>query len=193
MRAAKTLVIDNYDSFTWNLVQALAALGARVQVVRNDAVSLREIEVLAPVRIVISPGPGRPRDAGVSTEVIRRFAGKTDILGVCLGHQCLAEVWGARVVHAPRPIHGKTSPVLHDGASVFHGLPRPLEAARYHSLAVSRRGLPACLEVTAWTADGVIMGLRHREHRVAGVQFHPESFLTPWGPRLLANFLEGRL
>ena len=187
------LVIDNYDSFTYNLVQALGELGVRATVVRNDAAGLEDLGAMAPRRIVISPGPGTPADAGLSTDVVRRFAGKADILGVCLGHQCIGVAYGAKVVHAPSPMHGKTSRVRHQRVSVFRGLPSPFTAARYHSLAVSTRGLPACLEVTAWTDDGVIMGLRHRQHHTVGVQFHPESFLTPWGPKLLENFLRGRL
>ena len=187
------LIIDNYDSFTYNLVQAFGVLGARAQVVRNDEVTVDEIETLAPARIVISPGPGRPKDAGVSLETVRRFAGRADILGVCLGHQCIGEAFGARIVHAPSLMHGKTSPVFHGGERLFEGAPSPLVAARYHSLVVGAQGFPECLRVTATTEDGTIMALRHREHRVAGVQFHPESFLTPDGPRLLRNFLEGKL
>jgi anthranilate synthase/aminodeoxychorismate synthase-like glutamine amidotransferase len=187
------LVLDNYDSFTYNLVQALGELGTRTLVVRNDEVTVRRVERLAPDHIVISPGPGSPREAGISVELIRRLAGRADILGVCLGHQCIGTAFGGRIVHAPRPLHGKTTPVLHEGESVFQGLPNPVVAARYHSLAVRVRGLPACLRVTAWAADGTIMGLRHRQHRIAGVQFHPESFMTEQGARLLENFLAGRL
>jgi anthranilate synthase/aminodeoxychorismate synthase-like glutamine amidotransferase len=187
------LIIDNYDSFTYNLVQAFGMLGARVQVVRNDETTVEGIEALAPKRIVISPGPGRPKDAGISLEVVRRFAGKVDLLGVCLGHQCIGEAFGGTVAHAPVLMHGKTSPVHHEGASVFAGLPSPLTAARYHSLVVSGEGLPEALQITATTQDGTIMGLRHRAHRVAGVQFHPESFLSEHGPGILKNFLEGKL
>ena len=187
------LIIDNYDSFTFNLVQALGMLGETSEVARNDRISIREIERRAPKRIVISPGPGTPDDAGISVEVVRRFAGRADILGVCLGHQCVGAAFGARIVHAPRVMHGKTSLVAHRGESVFRGLPSPIVAARYHSLVVSRRGLPAELEVTATAEDGSIMGLRHRRHRIAGVQFHPVSFLTPRGLRILESFLAGRL
>lgn len=187
------LIIDNYDSFTYNLVQAFGILGEASRVVRNDQIAAAEIESFPPDRIVISPGPGTPADAGISLEVIRRFAGRRDILGVCLGHQCIGAVFGARIVHAPRPMHGKTSLVSHEGASVFRGLWSPLVAARYHSLVVSRRGLPRELEVTATAEDGTIMGLRHRDLRIAGVQFHPESFLTPLGLRMLESFLAGRL
>jgi anthranilate synthase/aminodeoxychorismate synthase-like glutamine amidotransferase len=191
------LIIDNYDSFTYNLVQYLGELrgelggeqGAELVVRRNDQVTLEEVERLDPAAIVISPGPGTPRDAGVSVEVIRRMAGRTPILGVCLGHQAIGEVFGGVVGRAPEPIHGKTFAIHHDGSGVFAGLPSPFEATRYHSLIVRREGLPDCLVVTAWTEDGLIMGLRHREAAVEGVQFHPESILTTAGKRLLANFL----
>ncbi|WP_338869053.1 aminodeoxychorismate/anthranilate synthase component II [Myxococcus stipitatus] len=183
------LLIDNFDSFTFNLVQALGTQGARLKVVRNDAITVADIEALKPDRIVISPGPGTPDDAGVSLEVIRAFGGRVPLLGVCLGHQCLGQVFGAKVVRAPVPVHGKTAEVRHEGHGVFRGLPDPFTAARYHSLVVDRESLPGCLEVTAWH-EGLIMGMRHRElPALEGVQFHPESFLTTHGPRLLANFL----
>jgi anthranilate synthase component 2 len=187
------LIIDNYDSFTYNLVQAFGLLGARIEVARNDAVTVEQIESLTPARIVISPGPGSPRDAGISVEVVRRFAGRTDLLGVCLGHQCIAAAYGGRIVHARRVMHGKTSAVFHSGTALFEGVPTPMTSARYHSLVVSMPGLPPMLRVTATTEDGTIMGLRHREHRLAGVQFHPESFLTEHGLRLLKNFMDGKL
>jgi anthranilate synthase component 2 len=183
------LVIDNYDSFTYNLVQALGALGATVTVRRNDAITVDEVEALDPAAIVVSPGPGAPAEAGVSGAVIQRVAGHRPVLGVCLGHQVIGEVFGGRVGRAPSPIHGKTSWIHHDGRGLFAGLPNPFEATRYHSLVVHREGLPACLEVSAWTADGLVMGLRHRSLAVDGVQFHPESVLTAAGNALLANFL----
>ncbi len=183
-------MIDNYDSFTYNLVQFLGILGAELTVLRNDHMSLGDVERLGPDGIVISPGPRAPCDAGISKEVIRRFGSRTKILGVCLGHQCIGEVYGGRVDRAPRVMHGKTSPILHDGKGVFAGVSSPFEAARYHSLAVLPEHLPDCLEVSARTPDGVIMGLRHRELPVEGVQFHPESFLTDQGMRILANFIE---
>ena len=189
------LMIDNYDSFTFNLVQYLQVLGAEVQVVRNDAMTVDEIEKLAPQRIVISPGPCTPNEAGVSLEVIERLGPTTPILGVCLGHQGIGQAYGGKVVRAGRIMHGKTSPIRHQGQGVFAGLPDGYEATRYHSLVVERASLPQALEVTAWTenADGSfeeIMGLRHREHPVEGVQFHPESILTEHGHALLKNFLE---
>jgi anthranilate synthase/aminodeoxychorismate synthase-like glutamine amidotransferase len=183
------LVIDNYDSFTYNLVQYLGELGAELVVRRNDQISLADAEALRPAGLVISPGPGTPADAGVSSAVIRAFTGRSPILGVCLGHQCLGEVFGGTVERAPQPIHGKTSWVHHDGRGVFAGLPTPFEATRYHSLIVRREGLPDCLEVSAWTDDGLIMGLRHRTATLEGVQFHPESILTAVGKDLLRNFL----
>jgi anthranilate synthase component 2 len=183
------LLVDNYDSFTYNLFQYLCELGADVLVRRNDAVTLDEIERLAPERLVISPGPGAPAGAGISLALIRRFGGEIPILGVCLGHQCIGEAYGGRVVRAPELRHGKTSPVHHDDRGVFSGLAEPFRAVRYHSLIVERDSLPACLEVSAWTDDGLIMGLRHRELAVEGVQFHPESVMTEDGYRLLANFL----
>lgn len=183
------LVIDNYDSFTYNLVQALGALGADVEAVRNDAVTPEEIERRAPERIVISPGPCTPREAGVSNRVIRRLAEKIPILGVCLGHQCIAHAFGGTVRRAGRPMHGKTSAVTHDGAGVFEGLPNPFSAMRYHSLAVDEAALPGEFAVTARAEDGEVMGLRHREWPLEGVQFHPESYRTEAGIEILRNFL----
>ena len=183
------LMIDNYDSFTYNLVQYLGELGERLTVKRNDAITVQGVKRLAPSSIVISPGPGRPSDAGISTMLITAFAGKVPILGVCLGHQCIGEVFGGDVVRAKRPMHGKTSKIHHDGKGVFQGLPNPFEATRYHSLIVKRETLPKALEVTAWTDDKEIMGLRHKEFPVYGVQFHPESILTSSGKDLLKNFL----
>lgn len=184
------LVIDNYDSFTYNLVQYFGELGADPVVKRNDAVTADEVEKMRPDKIVISPGPGTPADAGISMDLIRRFGPKLPILGVCLGHQSIGEVYGGKVVRAERLMHGKTSPIRHDGKGVFAGLPNPFEATRYHSLLVEKKSLPACLEVTADTAEGEIMGLRHREFPVHGVQFHPESILSKEGKDLLANFLK---
>jgi anthranilate synthase/aminodeoxychorismate synthase-like glutamine amidotransferase len=183
------LVIDNYDSFTFNLVQYLGELGQRLRVVRNDAVSVGDIEALAPAFILISPGPGRPENSGVIIETVRRFAGTIPILGVCLGHQARGAACGGRGVRAPEIMHGKTSEIHHDGRTLYRDLDNPFRATRYHSLVVSPDGLPDCLEVSARTADGVIMGLRHRSLRVEGVQFHPESILTDAGMRLLANFV----
>ncbi len=187
---SKLLMIDNYDSFTWNLVQYFGELGEEVRTVRNDAITLDGIAALAPARIVISPGPCTPAEAGISLPLITRFAGRIPILGVCLGHQAIGAAFGGRVVRAKQVMHGKTSAIRHDGAGVFRGLPDPFTAIRYHSLAVERETLPGCLEVTGWTDDGEIMGLRHREWRVEGVQFHPESILSEHGHALLANFLE---
>jgi anthranilate synthase/aminodeoxychorismate synthase-like glutamine amidotransferase len=183
------LMIDNYDSFTYNLVQYLGELGADIQVYRNDQISVTEIERLAPEKIVISPGPCTPKEAGISCDVIRRFAGHVPLLGVCLGHQCIGEVFGGDIVRAPALFHGKTSMIDHDGQTIFRGLPRPFEATRYHSLVIRHDTLPDCLEVSAHTDDGVIMGVRHRQLLVEGVQFHPESILTGQGKPLLANFL----
>ncbi|NWN82491.1 MAG: aminodeoxychorismate/anthranilate synthase component II [Halomonas sp.] len=193
----KVCMIDNYDSFTFNVVQYLAELGAEVETHRNDAITLKDIEALAPTHLVISPGPCTPDQAGISMEAIRHFAGKLPILGVCLGHQAIGQVYGGRVVRAPEVMHGKTSAIRHTGQGVFAGLDDPLEVTRYHSLTVDRAGLPDCLEVTAWTDDqditpGLIMGLRHRALDVEGVQFHPESILTRQGHELLANFLKRR-
>jgi anthranilate synthase component 2 len=184
------LMIDNYDSFTYNLVQYFGELGADVRVARNDAISLEEINALAPESIVISPGPCTPNEAGISVPLIRRFAGKIPILGVCLGHQSIGQAYGGNVVRAGRVMHGKLSDVRHDGTGVFAGLPTPFRATRYHSLAIDRATLPPELAVTASADDGEIMGVRHRVHAVHGVQFHPEAILTEHGKRLLRNFLE---
>ncbi len=189
------LMIDNYDSFTYNVVQYLGELGAEVQVVRNDEISVADIAALAPERIVISPGPCTPNEAGISMAVIESYAGKLPLLGICLGHQAIGQVFGGEVVRARQVMHGKTSPIHHRGEGVFRGLSQPFEATRYHSLVVARASLPDCLEITAWTEteDGEldeIMGLRHRELAVEGVQFHPESILTAHGHDLLRNFLE---
>ena len=183
------LVIDNYDSFTYNLVQYLSELGAAVEVRRNDQITLDEIEALAPERVVISPGPKTPREAGICIPLIQRFAGRMPILGVCLGHQALGEAFGGRVSRAPELMHGKVSLISHDGRTLFAGLPNPFPATRYHSLIVEREGLPQCLEVSATSPSGLIMGLRHRELKVEGVQFHPESIMTDAGKQLLGNFL----
>jgi anthranilate synthase component II len=185
------LMIDNYDSFTYNLVQYLGELGEEVKVARNDEIALDEIERLRPERIVISPGPCTPTEAGVSVPLIERFAGAIPMLGVCLGHQAIGQAFGGRIVHAAQLMHGKTSQVHHDGRGVFRGLPDGYTATRYHSLAIERASLPRCLEVSAWTDDGEIMGVRHRSLAVEGVQFHPESILTEHGHALLRNFLEG--
>ena len=184
------LVIDNYDSFTYNLVQYFGELGADPVVKRNDTITPEEVEKLRPKRIVISPGPGTPADAGISMEVIRRMGKTTPILGVCLGHQCIAEIYGGNVVRADRLMHGKTSPIRHEGSGVFAGLPNPFEATRYHSLLVEKSSVPPCLRITADTAEGEIMGLQHREFPVHGVQFHPESILSREGKDLLRNFLK---
>ncbi|MHB8423994.1 MAG: anthranilate synthase component II [Gammaproteobacteria bacterium] len=189
------LMIDNYDSFTYNLVQYLGELGTEVRVYRNDAITVEEVEKLHPARIVISPGPCTPNEAGISVELIRRLGGRIPILGVCLGHQSIGQAYGGKIVHANRVMHGKVSLIRHGGKGVFAGLPNPFEATRYHSLAVAREPLPDCLEVTAWTenADGgaeEIMGLRHKSLPVEGVQFHPESILTQHGHDLLKNFLK---
>ena len=185
------LVIDNYDSFTYNLVQYLGELGETIEVRRNDEIALDEIDSrLRPARILISPGPGTPNTAGISLKVIEHFAGRIPILGVCLGHQSIGQVFGGRVVRAPRLFHGKSSQIEHDGKTIFQGLHQPFEAGRYHSLIVEKESLPTCLEVSARTSDGVIMGLRHRELKVEGVQFHPESIMTTEGKKLLANFLQ---
>src|SRR3712207_2768188 len=184
------LVIDNYDSFTYNLVQYLGELGAELEVRRNDQVTIEEVESnCCPDRILISPGPGTPAEAGISLRMIEHFAGRLPILGVCLGHQAIGQVFGGRVVRAPEPVHGKSTEVCHDGKTIFEGLEYRFKAGRYHSLIVERETLPRCLEVSATTPDGLIMGLRHREMKVEGVQFHPESVLTTEGKKLLANFL----
>jgi anthranilate synthase/aminodeoxychorismate synthase-like glutamine amidotransferase len=187
----RILVLDNYDSFTYNLVQYLGELGAEVVVRRNDEVTLREVEgEIRPDRIVVSPGPGTPDDAGVSLELIANLSGHVPILGVCLGHQSIGQIFGGRVVRAPEPVHGKPAEICHDGKTIFEGLEYRFNAGRYHSLVVERETLPDCLEVSATTPDGIIMGLRHRRLKVEGVQFHPESILTTEGKRLLANFLK---
>jgi para-aminobenzoate synthetase component 2 len=183
------LMLDNYDSFTYNLVQYLGELGEVMKVYRNDQITPDEVEEMKPDKIVISPGPCSPNEAGVSNDLIRRFAGRVPILGVCLGHQCIGHVFGGEVVRAPRLMHGKTSMIHHDGKTIFQALPNPFEATRYHSLIIRRETLPRCLEITAETDQGEIMGVRHREHVVEGVQFHPESILTECGKDLLRNFL----
>jgi para-aminobenzoate synthetase component II len=185
------LVIDNYDSFTYNLVQYLGEMGEELVVHRNDELSVDDVAAMAPDRIIISPGPCTPNEAGISVETIRRMAGKMPILGVCLGHQSIGQAFGGEVVRAGRLMHGKTSPVLHDGRTVFRGLPSPFQATRYHSLLVRRETLPDCLEISAETQEGEIMGLRHKELPVEGVQFHPESVLTEHGKELLRNFVTG--
>jgi len=186
----KILVIDNYDSFTYNLVQYLGELGCRVEVFRNDVIRVSEIQEKGADRILISPGPGIPSNAGISVALIREFSGKVPILGVCLGHQAVAEAFGGRIVQAKSLMHGKTSLIHHEGDSLMADLPNPFVATRYHSLIVCREDLPECLRVNAWTEDGTIMGLRHREHAVFGVQFHPESVMTPEGKGLMQNFLD---
>lgn len=183
------LVIDNYDSFTYNLVQYLGELGEAPQVWRNDKITLKEIEQLAPARIVISPGPCTPNEAGISVDVVRRFAGTVPILGVCLGHQSIGQAFGGRIVRAERLMHGKTSMIEHDSRTIYQGVSNPFEATRYHSLIVERSTLPDCLEISAETREGEIMGVRHKDHPVEGVQFHPESILTSAGKDILRNFL----
>ena len=183
------LVVDNYDSFTYNLVQYLGELGAEVKVVRNDEVTPDQIDAMKPERILVSPGPCSPTEAGISCEVIRRFGPRLPLFGVCLGHQAIGQVFGGRVVRAGRLMHGKTSPIEHTGTGILAGMPNPFEAIRYHSLLVEKATLPAELELTAWTAEGEIMGVQHRVHPVVGVQFHPESILTQDGKRILQNFL----
>ena len=183
-------VLDNYDSFTYNLVQYMGEMGAQMTIRRNDELSVDEVEALAPERILLSPGPCTPQEAGISIELVQRFAGKVPILGVCLGHQAIGAAFGGEVVRAPKLMHGKTSEVEHDGKTVFTGIASPMTCTRYHSLIVSEKNLPAELEVSARTADGTIMGLRHRNYPVEGVQFHPESVLTDDGKRLIRNFLE---
>ncbi|MGH9354793.1 MAG: anthranilate synthase component II [Terriglobia bacterium] len=182
-------IIDNYDSFTYNLVQYLGELGAEIVVRRNDQTTIEEIEGLDPERIVISPGPKTPTEAGICLELIKRFRGRKPILGVCLGHQAIGQAFGGRVVRAPQVMHGKTSMIAHDGKTIFEGLPNPFPATRYHSLIVERESLPERLEITATSSDGIIMGLRHKEAKIEGVQFHPESILTEAGKQLLGNFL----
>ncbi|MGQ9824567.1 MAG: anthranilate synthase component II [Desulfotomaculales bacterium] len=183
------VVIDNYDSFVYNLVQYLLELGRQVRVFRNDRVTLAEIEALSPACLIISPGPCTPDEAGISLAAVRHFAGRVRILGVCLGHQAIGQAFGGRVIRAKRPVHGKTSQIYHDGSGIYAGLPNPFPAARYHSLVVEERTLPACLRVTARTGEGEIMGIRHREYPVEGVQFHPESILTGCGKEILKKFL----
>ncbi len=184
------LILDNYDSFTYNLVQYFGELGADIQVHRNDAITVEEIQRLKPERICISPGPCTPNEAGISLELIREMGASTPILGVCLGHQSIGQVYGGEVVRAERLMHGKTSPIYHEGASIFSGLQSPFEATRYHSLIVRRDTLPDCLQITAWTQEGEIMGLQHKQYPVHGVQFHPESILTQNGKKMLENFLK---
>ena len=189
MTGPRVLLIDNYDSFTYNLVQALGELGAEPVVFRNDAIDIAGIRAEKPDAVIISPGPGRPEQSGVSLAVVTELGGEIPLLGVCLGHQCVGQAFGAVVVRAPQLMHGKTSAISHTGAGIFAGLPNPFEATRYHSLILDRASSPPVLEITAETADGVVMGVRHRELEIVGVQFHPESILTPDGPTLLANFL----
>jgi anthranilate synthase component 2 len=184
------LMIDNYDSFTYNIVQYFGELGEDVRTVRNDEISLEQITDLNPDRICVSPGPKSPKDAGVSVDVLKEFAGKKPILGVCLGHQAIGEAFGGKIIRAKQVMHGKTSKIAHTGEGVFKGLPSPFTVIRYHSLAIERASLPACLEVTAWTDDGEIMGVRHKEFDIEGVQFHPESILSEHGHAMLKNFLE---
>lgn len=183
-------MIDNYDSFTYNLVQYLGELGENIRVFRNNKITVREMEKLSPERIVISPGPCTPKEAGISIEVIKHFAGKIPVLGVCLGHQSIGAAFGGNIIRAPRLMHGKTSLIYHDGETVYKGLPNPFEATRYHSLLIERETLPDCLYITAWTDAGEIMGVRHKEYIIEGVQFHPESILTAVGKDLLRNFLK---
>jgi len=187
------VLIDNYDSFTYNLVQYLGDMGQELRVFRNNKVTVQEVEALRPDRVVISPGPKTPTEAGITCDVIGAFAGKVPILGVCLGHQALGQVFGGKVVRAGRLMHGKTSAIYHDGKTIFHDTPNPFEAVRYHSLLVEKSSLPDCLEISAETDQEEIMGLRHREYCIEGVQFHPESILTAWGRKLLENFLELRV
>ena len=184
------LLIDNYDSFTYNLYQYFCELGADVRVVRNDQATVTEIEAMQPEKLVVSPGPCTPKEAGISVDLIDHMAGKLPILGVCLGHECIGEVFGGEVGYAGEIMHGKASGIEHDGKGVFHGLPNPFEAIRYHSLAIQPESVPGCLEVTARSDSGVIMGVRHREYAIEGVQFHPESIATPVGKDLLRNFME---
>jgi len=184
------LVIDNYDSFTFNLVQYLGELGAEMRVFRNDKITVAEAVALNPEKVLVSPGPCTPKEAGISCDIVREFGPRLPLFGVCLGHQAIGDVYGGNVVRADRLMHGKTSPMIHEGKSVFKGLPSPFDATRYHSLIIERESIPECLEITAWTAEGEIMGVRHKEHPVHGVQFHPESILTVEGKKLLQNFLD---
>ncbi len=183
------LMIDNYDSFTYNLVQYFGELGQNIKVFRNDKIDIKGIWKMQPEKIVISPGPGRPEDAGISCDVIKEFAGKIPILGVCLGHQCIGYVYGGRIVNAKRLMHGKTSLIYHNKKTIFRGIPNPFEATRYHSLLIDKKSLPDCLEIIAWTKKGEIMGVKHKKYPLWGVQFHPESILTKAGKDILANFL----
>jgi len=183
------LMIDNYDSFTYNLVQYLGILGENIKVRRNDRITLKEIEGMSPQRIVISPGPGRPENAGISRDLIKYFYKKIPILGVCLGHQCIGQVFGGKIVNSGIVLHGKTSQVMHDGKGIFDGVESPFTAARYHSLIISKDTVPDDFEISAWTEDSAIMGIRHREYKLEGIQFHPESFLTPSGLKILKNFI----
>lgn len=184
------LIIDNYDSFTYNLVQYMGELGAEMRVFRNDEITVEEAVALNPEKVMISPGPCTPNEAGISCDMIREFGPRLPLFGVCLGHQAIGDVYGGKVVRADRLMHGKTSPMIHEGKSLFKGLPNPFDATRYHSLIIERDSLPDCLEITAWTAEGEIMGVQHKEHPVHGVQFHPESILTIEGKKLLQNFLD---
>lgn len=184
------LVIDNYDSFTYNLVQYLGELGAEMRVFRNDEITVEEAVALNPEKVLVSPGPCTPKEAGISCDIIREFGPRLPLFGVCLGHQSIGDVYGGNVIRAERLMHGKTSPMIHENQSVFKGLPSPFDATRYHSLIIERESLPECLEITAWTAEGEIMGVKHKEHPVHGVQFHPESILTVEGKKLLRNFLD---
>jgi para-aminobenzoate synthetase component 2 len=186
------LLIDNYDSFVYNLAQYLGELGAKIEVRRNDKTSIEEIEKLNPTTIIISPGPGTPKDSGISPEVILRFKGEISIMGVCLGHQTIGEVFGGKVIIADKILHGKTSLIHHDGKTIFEKIENPFTATRYHSLIVQRKSLPGCLELSAWTDDGTVMGIRHKEYDIEGVQFHPESILTEVGMEILKNFIKGR-
>lgn len=186
------LIIDNYDSFTYNLYQYFSELGAEVTVIRNNKTTIEQIEALRPEKIVISPGPSTPQNAGISNDVIRHFQGKVPILGVCLGHQCIGHRFGGNIVRAKKILHGKSSAIEHKNEGIFAGLPQPFNAIRYHSLTIEPESLPDCLEVTAQTEDGTIMGIRHREYQVEGIQFHPESFMTEYGKDILRNFLEAK-
>ena len=184
------LVIDNYDSFTYNLVQYLGELGAELRVFRNDEITVEQAVALNPEKVLVSPGPCTPKEAGISCDIVREFGPRLPLFGVCLGHQSIGDVYGGKVIRADRLMHGKTSPMIHEGESLFKGLPSPFDATRYHSLIIERESLPDCLKITAWTAEGEIMGVQHKEHPVHGVQFHPESILTIEGKKLLQNFLD---
>jgi anthranilate synthase/aminodeoxychorismate synthase-like glutamine amidotransferase len=182
-------MIDNYDSFTFNLVQYFGILGAKIKVCRNDKIGLSDIEEMNPLKIVISPGPGRPSDAGISNSLIKHFYKNIPILGVCLGHQCIGEVFGADIINSGIVVHGKTSLIYHDNKTIFKGLENPFMAARYHSLIINKNNIPSCFEVSSTTKDGIVMGIRHKNYKLEGIQFHPESFLTPYGLKILQNFL----